>query len=303
MTPKAEIKAWLTLLFLSIIWGTSFILIKKSLNAFTPVEVAIVRVAVSGIAFLPMILINFKKLEWHRWRFYLIIALTGSGIPAILYATAQTKLSSATSGILNSVTPIFTLLVGVIVFKNLTSKKQVLGAILGFVGAVFLVLLDRPINTTESIPIFYAFLIIIGCLMYGTNINLIKEYFQNVPPVNLSSFAFVLLGVPVTLIIPFTDIPNKVMNHPEGLTSLGALTILALMSTVLALIIFYKLVQETSAMFASTVAFIVPIVAMIWGVFDGEYVGWMHIASMLVIGVGVYLIRVGQRTKSEELTP
>ena len=294
MSSSSELRHWAILVFLSIIWGTSFILIKKSLVAFNPEEVAILRVGLSGIAFIPFFLYKFRKLEWNRWWFYLIIALTGSGIPAVLYATAQTKLSSATSGILNSVTPIFTLIIGVVIFKNLTSTKQVIGSIIGFLGAAALIMLDRPLDSTEAVPIFYAMLIIIGTVLYGANVNFIKEYFQHVEPIQLSSFAFVLLGLPVSLMIPFTDIPDKVVNHPEGVTSLMALVLLALMSTVLALIIFYKLVQDTSAVFGSTVAYIIPIVALIWGVLDGEFIGWMHMLSMAVILFGVYLIRVGQ---------
>lgn len=294
MSTSSELRHWAILVFLSIIWGTSFILIKKSLIAFSPEEVAILRVGLSGIAFIPFFLYKFRKLEWHRWWFYLIIALTGSGIPALLYATAQTKLSSATSGILNSVTPIFTLIIGVVVFKNLTSTKQVVGSIIGFLGAAALIMLDRPLDSADAVPVFYAMLIIIGTILYGANVNFIKEYFQNVEPIQLSSFAFVLLGLPVSLVIPFTDIPDKVVNHPDGLSSLMALVLLALMSTVLALIIFYKLVQDTSAVFGSTVAYIIPIVALIWGVLDGEFIGWMHMLSMGVILLGVYLIRIGQ---------
>jgi len=299
MSESSELKAWVTLVFLSLIWGTSFILIKKSLIAFDPVEVAILRVGLSGIAFLPFFIFQIRKLEWSRWWFYLIIALTGSGIPAILYATAQTKLSSATSGILNSLTPIFTLIIGIVLFKNLTTRKQVLGSFLGFLGAVGLICLDRPLGQGERVPVFYASLIIIGTFLYGMNVNLIKEFFQNVKPVRLSSFAFVLLGVPVLVIVPFTDIPTKVIEHPHGLESLLALALLAIMSTVLALIIFYKLVQDTSAVFASTVAYIVPIVALFWGVLDGEYIGWMHLISMTVIAVGVYMIRAGQATTTK----
>ncbi len=303
MSSSSELRHWAILVFLSIIWGTSFILIKKSLVAFSPEEVAILRVGLSGIAFIPFFLYKFRKLEWHRWWFYLIIALTGSGIPALLYATAQTNLSSATSGILNSITPIFTLIIGVVVFKNLTSTKQVVGSIIGFVGVTTLIILDRPLDSAEAVPVFYAMLIIIGTVLYGANVNFIKEYFQDVEPIQLSSFAFVLLGVPVSLMIPFTDIPDKVINHPEGFTSLMALVLLALMSTVLALIIFYKLVQDTSAVFGSTVAYIIPIVALIWGVLDGEYIGWMHMLSMGIILLGVYLIRIGQTPtlKKEEL--
>ena len=111
---------------------------------------------------------------------------------------------------------------------------------------------------------------------------------------HLSSFAFVLLGVPMSLVIPFTEIPQKLMTQPEAWTAFYALLALALVSTVLALVIFYKLVQETSAVFGATVAYIIPIVALFWGIMDGEFIGWMHIASMMVILYGVYLIRRGQ---------
>jgi len=242
---------------------------------------------------------RIKRLEWHRWWFYLIIALTGSGIPAVMYATAQTRLSSATSGILNSITPIFALLVGVIFFKNITSSKQVVGVAIGFLGAAALIWLDQPINQQDGIPLFYAGLVILATVFYGTNVNLIKEFFQHVKPIDLSSFAFVLLGFPIFMSIPFTDIPDIISNHPEGMTSLAAVSALALMSTTLALVIFYKLVQDTSAVFASSVAYMIPIVAMIWGFVDGEYVGWMHLLSMVFILIGVYLIRAGQSMPTE----
>ncbi len=295
----AEWKHWATLVFLSVIWGTSFILIKRALVAFSPEHVALLRVSISGMAFLPFFLMRIKRLEWHRWWFYLIIALTGSGIPAVMYATAQTRLSSATSGILNSITPIFALLVGVIFFKNITSSKQVVGVAIGFLGAAALIWLDQPINQQDGIPLFYAGLVILATVFYGTNVNLIKEFFQHVKPIDLSSFAFVLLGFPIFMSIPFTDIPDIISNHPEGMTSLAAVSALALMSTTLALVIFYKLVQDTSAVFASSVAYMIPIVAMIWGFVDGEYVGWMHLLSMVFILIGVYLIRAGQSMPTE----
>lgn len=294
MAQTSELKAWATLIFLSIIWGTSFILIKKALIAFDPVEVAILRVGISGIAFLPLFIHQFRKLEWNRWWFYLIIAITGSGLPAILYAFAQTKLSSATSGILNSITPVFTLIIGVVLFHKATSRKQIVGSVIGFVGVVNLILLDQPLDGAEKIPIIYSLFIIAGTLLYGTNVNLVKEFFQHVPPVQLSSFAFVLLGLPVMCFIPFTSIPQTIIEHPEGVNSLLALIALAIFSTVLALIIFYKLVQETSAVFGSSVAYIIPIVAILWGLVDGEFIGWMHLTSMGVILIGVYLIRIGQ---------
>ena len=291
MAVSEDFKNWGLLIFLSIIWGTSFILIKKSLLAFSPLEVAILRVGISGLAFAPFFIKYFKELDWNRWWFYLVISLTGSGIPAILYSTAQTELSSATCGVLNSMTPIFALLIGILVFKNKSTPLQMVGTFLGFVGVSFLILLDQPIEGSRNNSIFYGGLIILGTIMYGMNVNLIKAYFQNIRSIHLTTFSFFLLGLPVLFLIPFTPIIGKVIHHPQGVQSILSVTALAVISTAFALIIFYKLVQDTSAVFGSSVAYFIPIVAILWGIFDGEFIGWMHIVSMLTILIGVYLIK------------
>lgn len=293
MQISTEARAWITLVFLSLIWGTSFILIKKALIVFDPLEVAHLRVGLSGIAFTPFFVYQFKKLEWHRWGLYLIVALTGSGIPAILFATAQTQLSSGTVGVLNSMTPIFALIIGVIIFNNKTSRWQILGIIAGFAGAVLLILMSDNGSTSGANQLLYGSLIFIGALLYGTNVNLVKAKFQHVSAMQLSSFAFFLLGAPLMLLVPLTDIPEKVMTHPRGLECLGYLSLLAVVSTVFALIIFYRLVQQTSAVFGSSVAYLIPIVALIWGWFDGETLGWPHLVGMAMIIGGVYLSRRG----------
>ena len=290
MNKNAELKAWITLCFLSIIWGTSFILIKKSLVVFTPIQVAILRIAISGVAFTPFFLYHLNRHEWHRWWLYVIIALTGSAIPAILYATAQTQISSATSGILNSVTPIFALIIGVNFFGKHTNRRQIIGIVLGFIGACALILLDSSVGSLTG-QLLYGSLVVIGAIFYATNVNLVKEYFQYVKPMNLSSFAFFMIGIPAMMIVPFTDIPYKLQTNPAAWQAFGYLTILAVVSTVMALYIFYKLVQDTSAVFGASVSYLIPIVALIWGFWDGEPIGIWHMLSLAVIICGVYLIR------------
>lgn len=290
MGKNTELKAWLTLCFLSVIWGTSFILIKKSLIVFTPVQVALLRIAISGVAFAPFFFYHLKRHEWHRWWMYVIIALTGSAVPAILYATAQTQISSATSGILNSVTPIFALIIGVNFFGKKTNRRQIIGIILGFIGACALILLDSSVGSLSG-QLLFGSLVVIGSMFYATNVNLVKEYFQDVKPMNLSSFAFFLIGVPAILVVPFTDIPQQMQTHPYAWHAFGYLTLLAVVSTVMALYIFYKLVQDTSAVFGASVSYLIPIVALIWGFWDGEAIGVWHMVSLAVIICGVYLIR------------
>jgi len=294
MSKISDLRAWTTLILLSVLWGTSFILIKKSLRAFSPEEVALLRVTISGLAFAPFFIYHFKRLEWHRWPLYLVVGLTGSAIPAILFATAQTQLSSLTVGILNSLSPIFTLIIGVFAFKNSTSTMQIVGILLGFIGAGVLIIMGQsPQEVEQPVSLFYSGLIILGAFLYATNVNIIQAKFQNVDPIQLSSLAFFILGAPLLCLIPFTDIPYKVMNHEYGLQSLVAISFLAIVSTMIALTIFYKLVQQTNAIFAASVAYLIPIVAIGWGAWDGEYISYYHLLGMVLIVIGVYLSRKG----------
>ncbi len=293
--PKSTVlKSWLTLIFLSVIWGTSFILIKKSLIVFSPVEVAILRVAISGLAFTPFFIKYWSDHEWHRWKLYMVVALSGSAIPAVLFATAQTQIGSAIAGILNSTTPIFALIIGMVFFKSTITIRQVSGIALGFIGAVGLIAIDASTDDLGG-QIAYGSLIILGSVFYGANVNIVKEYFTDVTPLRLSTLSFFLVGMPFWLIIPFSDIPTKVVSHPYAIYAVMYLTFLAVISTVFCLYIFYQLVQDTNALFASSVAYLIPIVALVWGFFDGEVLGMWHFISLLIIIIGVYLIRDNPR--------
>lgn len=285
-----ELKAWITLGFLSIIWGTSFILIKRSLEVFSPDQVALLRIAISGLGFAPFFFYHFRRLDWPRWHLYIVTAITGSAIPAFLFAFAQTKISSGTAGILNCTTPIFTLIIGVLMFGFATNRKQVIGILIGFIGTAALIYFDSA-SAASSDSMIYSLLIIAGALCYGFNVNYIKHNFQNVKSILISSFAFTLLSIPALILIPFTDIPQVITSSSEGWMALGYIVALALFSTVLALYFFYQLLQDTSPVFASSVTYLIPIVAMIWGVFDGESIGMAHVICLAVIVGGVYLTR------------
>lgn len=298
MNSNNELKSWITLVILSIIWGTSFILIKKALISFSPMQVALLRVTISGLAFMPIFVIRFRKIDWSQWWFYLIIAVTGSGLPAFLYATAQTQISSAMSGILNSLSPIFAVVIGIQFFSKKITRRQTAGIILGFAGASALILLGSK-GMALGGQLLYASLIVIGAICYAANINLVKEFFQDTKPLNLNSAAFVLLGLPMFIFLPFSGVADVILYEPGAWKALVAVSLLAIVSTVICLIFFYKLVQETDAVFASSVAYLIPIVALIWGYVDGEYIGVWHLLSMAIIIVGVYLIREkGQKADS-----
>lgn len=285
-----ELKAWITLGFLSIIWGTSFILMKRALEVFDPEQVAILRVGVSAIGFAPFFLYHFRHLEWDRWYLYLVVATTGSAIPAFFFAYAQTRIGSGMAGMLNCTTPIFTLIMGALIFGIAASRRQTIGILIGFLGTIALIYIDSMGSVVDG-QMLYGLLIIAGALCYGFNTNYIKHHFQNVRSIHISSFAFTLVGLPFLLIIPFTDIPTTVTTMPGGWQALGYIVALAMFSTVLALLFFYKLLQDTSAVFASSVTYLIPVVALMWAVADGERITIWHVICLATIASGVYLTR------------
>ena len=281
-----SLKDILSLILLSVIWGTSFILIKKSLLAFDFVELGSLRIGISTLAFLPWIIKLWHKVDWSKLKYFFIVGITGSGVPSFLYAIAETEISSATAGILNGLSPIFTFIIGIIFFKSVFAWNKLIGVTLGIMGASTLILAgnDAAVGGNPAYGIF----IVIATIFYAFNANTVKKHFQDTDPVIVAAISFFTVGLPFIIYALFSDIPNKVMNHPDGLISMGAVTLLALVGTVFSVLFFYKLIQNTSAVFASSVAYTIPIVALGWGYLDNEAITLYHGLGLAFILVGVY---------------
>jgi drug/metabolite transporter (DMT)-like permease len=274
---------------LSLIWGSSFILIKKALIAIKPVELACLRISISAIAFIPVLYFNWHKVDWRKWKAFLIVGALGSGIPAFLFAFAQTGISSSLAGLLNSLTPVFTLIIGILVFRQKFKILQFTGVILGLIGAVSLVLMDSAAGISEAW--YYAMLVIIGTVCYATSVNTVQFRFQKVTPVIVSSVSFALIGPPAIIYLAGTGFFTEVLSRDYAAYSVAATFILSIFSTVLASILFFGLVQKTSAVFGSSVTYIMPIIAISWGLADGEVLLWFHLIGMAMILTGIYLIK------------
>lgn len=279
---------WIAFALLSLTWGTSFILIKKSLLAFDSVQVASLRILIATLAFLPVVLLNIKKIQWNNWYKYLILGLMGGGIPPFLFAFAQTKVSSSLAGALNALTPIFTALIAVILFKTKIGGRKLLGVIIGFLGAGLIIYYT---NSSFEGGFFYSSLILIATVFYAFNVNMVKKFFNNHNPVVLTSASFIFFGPFVIILLLNGDFFEVMKTHPDAYLSLGAVTILSLFSTVLATILFFKLVQKSNAIFASSVSYAIPLVALFWGFLDGENFSVFHVLSLLLILTGVHLTR------------
>ncbi len=275
------------LLSLSLIWGSSFILIKKGLMAFDPVQAGTIRIVVASSVLLPVALKNFKifKGDWKRIFALGIIAYL---LPAILFSTAETNLSSSLAGILNSLTPIFTLIVGVAAFKTGINKGQIVGLMIGLLGSVGLSFIDSGGGLGKFN--YYALFVIAATLCYGISGNMVKSYFMHINSLKLTALAMFAVGPFALVYLLSTDFIFLLKTDSTAWESLGYLFLLGTFGSAVALVMFNKLIQMTSAVFASTVTYLIPIVAVIWGIIDGENLYAMHFVGMAVIIFGVYIV-------------
>jgi len=285
-----DLRNWLVLIALGLVWGSSFILIKRSLLAFSATQVACLRMSFSAIAFMPLVFWHWSKIDWSRLRYLIIVGLTGTALPAIFFATAQTQISSSLAGILNSLTPLFTLILGLLFFNAKAGWKKILGVALGLAGASILILMTG--NTQVDGNIWYALLVILAALCYATSSNVVGNYLKDMNALIISAASFGLVGIPgLIYLLAGTNFVYRMGHVDYAWTALGYVSILALVGTVAASVLFFRLIQWTSPLFSSTVAYLVPIIALFWGVLDGESIYFFHFVGMSLILAGVYLSR------------
>lgn len=278
------------LILISAIWGSSFILIKLALKSFDPAEVGATRIFLSFVILLPFLIFRPKTLKLLKEQFWPLVAVAifGSGVPPFLFAIAQTKIDSSMAGMLNSLVPIFTLLLGILFFGIKGSKKKTMGVLIGFVGSIGIIMQtgEKPM---ESENLAYALYVVLATIFYGIGANVLKNKLSSYPAVHVTAMVFLIIGPFAGIYLLSTDIAQQIQQDPGALTALGYLFILSFMGTALALVMFNKLIQSTSALFASMVTYLIPGVATFWGLLDGESVGIFQIAGLLLIFSGIYL--------------
>ena len=289
---KNTARSWLLLILLALIWGSSFILIKRGLEVFSPGEVGAYRIVSAALVLLPLSLSRVKSLSSKQVKNLIVAGFVGSFFPAFLFAKAQTQLSSSLTGVLNVLTPLFVVLVGAFFFNAKITKKNGLGLLIAFVGVLLLIGVQEGggLNFFEDIN-SYVFYVLLATLLYGVNLNIIKYWFVALKPVEITAISL-LLVLPAALIylLVGTSFSFTITHHEGALEALGYVTILGVLGTALALIIFNALVKLATPVFASSVTYLIPIVAVFWGVWDGEtlvvgqYVGMA--ATLLGVWVG-----------------
>jgi len=278
---------WITLLILSLIWGSSFILMKRGLESYTFTQVAAFRIFFSFIFLLPLTLKNIKVINRDNLQSLIIVGLVGFTIPAFLFTKAQTNLDSLLAGILNSLTPLFTLVVGVLLYRSRAKWLNILGIFVGLICAVGL-MGNGNLSVLKGINI-YALFIVAATICYGINVNEVKYKLAALTSVQITSLAFLFTGPFAGIYLLFTDLGTS-FSTPHAMMNLGYIALLALFSSVIAVLIFNQLIKFTTPLFASSVTYVIPLFAVMWGVVDGEAFGILHIIWISIILLGVYLV-------------
>jgi drug/metabolite transporter (DMT)-like permease len=283
-----------------LVWGSSFILIKRSLEYFSAIEVGLLRVVVAFLFLLPSALIRLKKIDKKHRNYLIISGIIGSLIPAFMFAIAQTQINSYLAGTLNSLTPLFTLLIGLLFFKIKASWYNAIGVFIGLFGAVGLIYASSG-NLGFANNIKYSSLILIAAICYAFNVNFVKIYLKKIDSFTITAFTFFYIGIPSLLYtIAFTDIPNKIIHEQKALIGLGYISILSIFGTAIALMAFNKLIKMSSPLFASSVTYIIPIIAILWGILDGEIFKLAYLIWFILILVGVLLVNTSSKAKPKD---
>ena len=279
---------WVYLITLSIIWGSSFILMKKALIGLSPMQVGALRILITAVF---LLLIGFRrllKINRRHWYYLTLNGFVGTFFPAFLFAYAIEKIDSSIASILNSLTPLNTLIFGALLFGFGFKKRQLIGVLIGLIGTSLLILKGAELNPNQDY--FYASFILISSVGYALNVNILKKYLHDLDALSITVGNFFLLIVPTLIVLWFTDFFQSFEVNDESLKGIGYLTILAVFGTGIAKIMFNRLIQISNPIFSSSVTYLIPIVAISWGIFDGERVTLMQFSSGFIILFGVYLV-------------
>jgi drug/metabolite transporter (DMT)-like permease len=275
------------LLLLAFVWGSSFILMKIGLKSFSPEQAGALRIVMASLVLLPLSIRNLKNLQKKDLKSLLIAGFIGSFFPAFLFMKAETQINSSLAGMLNSLTPVFTLLVGMLFHQTIFRWMQGIGLTLGLVGACGLILAGDGfhLGTVNS----YAFYIVLATCFYAISINQIKAKLSHLNGIQVTSLSFLFIG-PVALLGLLTTDFTPVIADPAWPFHLLALAALGIVGTAMAMLLMNSLIRYSSAVAASSVTYVIPVFAILWGVLDGEKVTLLHLVCMGFILSGVYLI-------------
>ena len=287
-------KKWFYLAILSLIWGSSFILIKKGLVGLNSVQLASLRMIFAASVIYIYSYNSIKKIPKKSWKWIVITAYLGTFFPVYLISYGQTEIESGLASIITTVTPINTLIIGIIFFSLTFSIKQLLGLFIGLVGAVLL--LYEASETNLNSNIYFSFFIYLTTVGYAASVNLIKKYLTNIPPEAVTAGIFLSISPPAIIVLYFSDFTDLNFQDPLILISIFFVLVLGVFGSAIAQTLFNKFVKISSPIFASAVTYTMPVVAIFWALIDGEILSIMQFFATAIILIGVYLVNKRNQT-------
>ncbi|WP_299106170.1 EamA family transporter [uncultured Tenacibaculum sp.] len=279
---------WIYLIILSLVWGSSFILMKKALVGLTPIQVGALRMLITAVFLLLIGFNSLKRIQKKHWKYVAYTAALGTFFPSFLFAFAISNIDSSISAILNSLTPFNTFIFGALVFGFAFKKKQFYGILIGLIGTLILILKGAELNPNQNY--WYAILILIASIGYAFNVNMIKRYLHDLDALAITTGNFLLLIIPALLVLVFSGFFTSFEVTSETTSALGYITILSVVGTGIAKVMFNKMVHMSSPVFAASVTYLIPIVAVMWGIIDGERLSMLQLLAGGIILFGVWLV-------------
>ncbi|WP_372767249.1 DMT family transporter [Lutibacter sp.] len=278
---------WIYLIVLSLVWGSSFILMKKALIGLTPIQVGVFRILITTVF---LLLIGFKslfKIKRRHWYYLLLNGFLGTFFPVFLFAFAVENIDSSVASILNSLTPLNTLIFGALVFGIGFSKRQALGVLIGLIGTLMLILEGASLNPNQNY--FYSLFVLLASIGYAFNVNIIKKYLHDLNALSIAVGNFVLLIIPTFMVMWYTDFFGTFEINSKTTTALIYMAILAIFGTAVSKIMYNRLVQISTPIFSSSVTYLIPVIAIFWGLLDGERISFLQFLAGCIVIIGVYL--------------
>src|SRR6218665_5520 len=281
--------SWILFILLCFIWGSSFILMKEGSKALTPVQIASLRIFSAGLVFLPFAAYHIRFIPKKKMGLMILTGMFGNLLPAFLFAAAIIRLDSSLEGILNSLTPICMVIIGIAFFRDRIEWQKIVGVLIGFAGLCLLALSRKDINLDN---LGYAALVVVATLCYGFNVNLVGHYIKEVKPVHMASVSLSFMAIPAGIVLWLQDFGQLDFSHPVVQWSILNVIMLGVVGSAFATVLFYALVQKSGPLFASLVTYGIPFVALFWGTLVGESVTLKDILCLLLILLGVFLARL-----------
>lgn len=278
---------WVIFISLSVIWGSSFVLMKEGLSGLSFTQVASMRIVSAGLVLLPITVRYITTIPKKKLPTIILSGLLGSLIPAYLFCAAETGISSSTAGVLNSLTPVFVILFGIVFFKHKIPAIKILGMVIAFTGSILLYF--SRADSDDGSKFIMVLLVIIATMCYGANVNLVNKYLLKIPSLQIVSVALTCCSIPALVVLYFSGFFKLDLLSPVVGRSIAFSSILGVVGTALASFLFYMLLKRAGTVFASMVTYAMPVVALLLGMWYGESINLLHVLSMLVILAGVYI--------------